>query len=107
VSRKSIGARLERLEEYAQQRQDLPAHWPADEWPVEDQVEDVLDYLNFHRTFGTVALCTDREINLLGIVAAHEQLGGAGDWPAPKAGRCSRFCARLSTAASIGYYLPS
>jgi hypothetical protein len=73
--------RLRHLEEHM-----LPAHWPYEEWPAQDQLEAVLDFLDTHRRFRTVGVCTDREINLLGICTAYEELGGAGEWTAPCSG---------------------
>lgn len=60
----SIGRRLERLKEQ------MPAKWEEvpEPWPLEDQLEDVLDYLAFHWSLGPPAVCTDREINLLEAV---------------------------------------
>ncbi len=58
--------RLVRLEERA--RDTLAARFGPDDWPHEDQLEAVLDYLDFHVTFGTVAVCTDRELSLLSAV---------------------------------------
>ena len=59
-----IERRLERLKEQ------MPAAWEAvpEPWPLEDQFEDVLDYLSFHWSLGSPAVCTDREINLLDAV---------------------------------------
>ncbi len=78
----SIRRRVSRLEEAAHAGT-LPAHWNPDEWPTNDQLAEVVDYVDFHRRFGTVAVCTSRQVNLLGIATAHEQLGGAGEWVAP------------------------
>ncbi len=74
---RDLSRRLGRLEEHAS-RQDLP------DWPIEDQIEDVQGYLDFHRRFKTIAVCTDREINLLGLGAAYKELEGKpGAWLAP------------------------
>ncbi len=77
-----LDRRLERLEEQA--RDDLPVLWNPPEWPLDEQLKDVRAYLDFHRRFKTTAVCTDREINLLGLAAAYKELEGKpGSWVAP------------------------
>ncbi len=51
---------MERLEDLAG---GVPGSWGP--WPAEDQLEAIVDYLDFHMTFGTVAMCTDRELDLI------------------------------------------
>ncbi len=56
----SLRRRLEDLEDLAGGE---PAH--REDWSVEDQRGAVVDHLDFHMTFGTVAGCTDRELALI------------------------------------------
>lgn len=80
-----LDRRLERLE--TQASAELPVLWNPHQWPLDEQLEDVRCYLDFHGRFKTTAVCTDREINLLGLAAAYEALGGeAGEWEAPSGG---------------------
>jgi hypothetical protein len=77
-----LGRRLERLE--ARAGSELPVLWSPRQWPLDEQLEDVQGYLDFHRRFKTTAVCTDREINLLGLAAAYKELEGkSGAWLAP------------------------
>lgn len=73
MDRGGLSKRLARLEEQA--REDL-ARWDGERWPVAEQLAAVADELDFHATFGTVAICTDREINLLAALAADGGLDG-------------------------------
>ncbi len=66
---KDLSRRLERLEENA-----LPADLP--EWPVEDQIDDVLEALRVHRMGGTAHLATDRELQLVAMVCSGEEVAG-------------------------------
>lgn len=78
----SLNSRLRRLEA----RETNPLAEFAD-WDPTDQLEAAADYVNFHRRFGSVAVCTDREITLLGIIAAYNELGGTvGEWVALESG---------------------
>ncbi len=79
---RDLSRRLERLE--GQASEELSALWSPYQWSPDEQLEDVQGYLDFHRRFKTTAVCTDREINLLGLAAAYKELEGeAGEWRAP------------------------
>ncbi len=81
----SIKRRVERLETHA--GEELPVLWSPHQWTLDEQLEDVQGYLDFHQRFKTIAVCTDREINLLGLAAAYRELEGeAGEWEAPYGG---------------------
>lgn len=65
--------RLNKLEELATPYGTSPlAAFP--DWPFDDQAEDMLNALLLHRCAGSVQLCTDREINVLGILHAFFRL---------------------------------
>jgi hypothetical protein len=82
----SLKRKLEDLEEQLH-TEVIPAHWSYEEWPADEQLEDILDKVNFfRRTSGGTYAATDREINLLGIAAAYEELQGSGEWIAPYSG---------------------
>ncbi len=59
--------RLEKLEEGTTPL-DLP------DWPLEDQLDDVLEALRIHRIAGTAQLATDREIRLVDALIARGDL---------------------------------
>ncbi len=59
--------RLEKLEEGATPL-DLP------DWPIEEQLDDVLEALRIHRMGGTVQLATDRELRLVDALIARGDL---------------------------------
>jgi len=61
----NLEGRLERLEE-----QRHPAHLSYEDWPLVDQIEDVLCYLKIHVRWGSVAACTDQQLRCLGLLAA-------------------------------------
>lgn len=71
--------RIDRLEELAGSYETSPlAAFP--DWPLDDQAEDMMEALLLHRCAGSVQLCTDREINVLGILHAFYRLpDGEGD----------------------------
>lgn len=58
---------MRELRRHVEHLEDLAGASPGrqEPWPVEDQLAAVLDRLDFHMTFGTVAPCTDRELNLI------------------------------------------
>ncbi len=66
---RGLGRRLERLE-------DLAGGAPGQRggWPVEGQLEDVLDSLWLHRCGRYVYAATDREIHLMGLLCARWEL---------------------------------
>ncbi len=61
--------RLEKLEEGVTPL-DLP------DWPIEDQLEDVLEALRIHRIAGSAQLATDREIRLMAMACSGEEITG-------------------------------
>ncbi len=56
---RGLSRRLAKLEEDATPFADLT------DWPLEDQLDDVLEALHIHRIAGTTQLCTAREIRLV------------------------------------------
>jgi hypothetical protein len=72
VSR-NIQRRLNKLEELATPYESSPLVAFPD-WPFDDQAEDMMDALLLHRCAGSVQLCTDREVNVLGILHAFFRL---------------------------------
>ena len=76
-TRKRLLARLEDLEARAvgaDPFRDFP------DWSIEDQVEEVRDALRLHRIASTAQLATDRQIHLMGLLCAREELpGGEGE----------------------------
>lgn len=81
-----MGRRLEALEALYR-----PAGWSAPSWPLDDQLEDAADYLALHRRFGSVAVCTDREVNLIGVLAALSEVRGGGEWTGSHSGEVVAF----------------
>src|SRR5215210_1722173 len=72
--------RLNKLEELATPYETSPLVAFPD-WPLDDQAEDMMEALLLHRCPGSVQLCTDREINVLGILHAFYRLpGGEGKY---------------------------
>jgi hypothetical protein len=61
--------RIDKLEELATPYETSPLVAHPD-WPLDDQAEDMMEALLLHRCAGSVQLCTDREINVLGILHA-------------------------------------
>ncbi len=54
------------------------------DWPIEDQLEQVLDALRMHRITDTAQLATDRQIHLMGLLCAREELpDGEGEYRFP------------------------
>ncbi|MDP9485596.1 MAG: hypothetical protein M3Q49_07370 [Actinomycetota bacterium] len=66
---RDLSRRLEKLEEGAAPL-DLP------DWPIEDQLDDVLEALRIHRIAGTAQLATDREIRLVAMACSGEEITG-------------------------------
>lgn len=74
----NLRRRLEKLEEGARPERRLA------DWPLEDQMEDVLSALQVHRWGGTKQLATDRQIRLMGILCAMRELDGdSGEYRFP------------------------
>lgn len=86
----SIRRRLVALEETA-----TPASLEFPDWSIEDQIEDALDKLDFYRRFHTDGriryAATDREITMLGIAHAGEELQVEGEFRLPYSGTTIRF----------------
>ena len=64
---RDLSRRLEKLEEHS-----LPFDLP--DWPIEDQLEDVLEALRIHRIAGTTQLATDRELRLVDTLVSRGEL---------------------------------
>ncbi len=64
---RNLKGRLEKLEEHT---------FPSDlaDWPIEDQVEDVIEALYIHRIAGTVQLVTDRQLQLVDTLVSQGDL---------------------------------
>ena len=70
-----IRRRLEALEAHR-----APASRDFPDWPIEDQFDDVVDALRVHKAGGTAQLATDRQIHLMGLLCARDNLpGGFGE----------------------------
>jgi hypothetical protein len=73
----SLGRRLGKLEE-----QMHPAYLSYEDWPLDDQIEDVADvvrsYIRWHSNDAIQYLATDREMHLVGILCAMEVLDEDG-----------------------------
>lgn len=61
--------RLEALEQLAH-----PLGSIGDDWPLEDQLDDVMDALRVHRAGDTAQLAADRQIHLMGLLCARDEL---------------------------------
>ncbi len=85
-------ANLERRVE-ALERISAPHEFP--DWPVEEQVKDAVDKLQFYRRFHANSsvryAATDREITMLGIAHAWEELQGDGEIRLPHSGTAIRY----------------
>lgn len=68
---RGLGRRIERLEELAD-----PVPQKRGPWPVEDQLEDVLDILWDHRNGRYTYAATDRELRLMASMCAGEEITG-------------------------------
>lgn len=78
---KDIQRRLSRLETNAASGGSTALGALVPDWPLEDQAEDLLEALLLHRCAGSVQACTDRQINVLGILHAFYRLpGGVGEY---------------------------
>jgi hypothetical protein len=78
VTRRGMKRRLKNLEEFA--TPDEVATIGLPDWPLEEQAKNLLEALLVHRCAGTIQACTDREINVLGILHAFYRLpGGVGE----------------------------
>ncbi len=84
----SVRRRVEALE-----RISAPQEFPG--WPVPEQVEEAVDKLFFyqkHHADGRVRYAaTDREITMLGIAHAWEELQGDGEIRLPHSGTAIRY----------------
>ncbi len=63
-----LGRRLQRLEE-----QGLSWHQSYEDWPLEDQREDVLSYVAIHMGWGSRAACTDQQLHCIGLWLASKE----------------------------------
>lgn len=75
-----------RLEALEKELSPASADGAFEDWPAEDQLEDILDALRVHRCGGTVYPATDRELSILsGLHAYHEleESGGVGELQLP------------------------
>lgn len=64
-----IQGRLEALEARC-----TPAPGDFPDWPLEDQFDDVVHALRVHQAGGTAQLATDRQIHLMGLLCASDEL---------------------------------
>jgi hypothetical protein len=75
---RDIQRRLSRLETNAASEESTALGAMPPDWPLEDQIEAVLDALRLHRIAGTKQLATDRQIHLMGLACVADALGEEG-----------------------------
>jgi hypothetical protein len=81
---RDIQRRLSKLETNAALEESTALGAIPPDWPLEDQAEDLLEALLLHRCGGSAQACTDRQINVLGILHAMYRLpGGVGEYRMP------------------------
>lgn len=71
----SISRRIEALEEQFARRE--PTVNDSD-WPLGDQLRDIVQCLRVHRPGGSKQLATDRQIHMAGVLCAIEAVGSEG-----------------------------